>query len=68
VESFKLELRNCFQLLEEDDMEEEEFVDISTKYNKIRDELNETSKNILDYKEAKRKDWITEKTYWKDGI
>jgi hypothetical protein len=41
VESLKLELRNCFQLLEEDDMEEEELVDINTKYNKIRDELNE---------------------------
>jgi hypothetical protein len=42
--------------LEEDDPEEEKFIDINTKYNKIRDELNETSKNILGYKEAKRKD------------
>jgi hypothetical protein len=53
VESFKLELRNRFQLLEEDDPEEEELVDVNMKYNKIRDELNETSKNILGYKEAK---------------
>jgi hypothetical protein len=43
MESFKWELRNRFQLLEEDDPEEEELADINTIYNKIRDELNETS-------------------------
>jgi hypothetical protein len=46
VESFKLQLRNCFQVLEEDNSEEEKLVFISMKYNKIRDELNETSKSL----------------------
>jgi hypothetical protein len=59
VEHFKLELGNHFQLLEEDDPEGEELDDINTKY-KIRDE---TSENILYYKEAKQKDLITEKTW-----
>jgi hypothetical protein len=62
VESFKLELGNHFQLLEEDDPEGEELDDINTKY-MIRDELYETSENILCYKEAKRKYLITEKTW-----
>jgi hypothetical protein len=63
VESFKFELRNCFQLLEKDYLEKEELVDINTKYNKIRDELNETNKNVLGYKDDKRKEWITEKIW-----
>jgi hypothetical protein len=39
--------------------------DINMKYNKIRDVLNESSKNILGYKENKRKDWIRDTT-WKN--
>jgi hypothetical protein len=47
AESFKLELRNRFQVLREDDSEERESAD-------IRDELNESCKNILGYRENKR--------------
>jgi hypothetical protein len=35
------------------------------KYNKIRDVLNESCKNILGYKENKRNDWIRDTT-WKN--
>jgi hypothetical protein len=45
-------------VLREDDSEEREPADINMKYNKIRDVLKESCKNILGYKENKRKDWI----------
>jgi hypothetical protein len=65
AESFKLELRNLFQMLREDDSEERESADINMKYNKIRDVLNELCKNVLGYKENKRKEWIRD-TMWKN--
>jgi hypothetical protein len=53
AESFKLELRNRFQVLREDDSEKRESADIYMKYDKISDVLNESCKNILVYKENK---------------
>jgi hypothetical protein len=58
-ECFRLELRNYFQVLEDDDLEEGELVvDVNRMCNKIRDGLNEI---------CKKKCWVIKKLNKRTG-
>jgi hypothetical protein len=59
-ESFKIELKNRFQVLT--DMENMENETIEEKWRKIRTAFTEASENVLGFKEKNKKDWMTQQT------
>ena len=60
LDSFKLELSNKFQTLE--NLNQEETEDVEIHWNKIKVALNETSRSVLGLRKQNHKPWITQDT------